>query len=136
MLRGIADLQRGTPNYDRMSRGWRRRSAARPPSCRQCLRRSARSNLIFFRGVGPGGYDIYGVKFANGSAEIRLSLAPDGKASDVILRADGNDKAGDVTGCVNETDLKPRNDVPITMTLFNNTGNEIRIYNLDWRVLG
>ena len=25
---------------------------------------------IFFRGVGPGGYDIYGVKFAKGSAEI------------------------------------------------------------------
>ena len=29
---------------------------------------------IFFRGVGPGGYDIYGVKFANGFAEIRLLL--------------------------------------------------------------
>jgi len=29
---------------------------------------------IFFRGVGPGGYDIYGVRFAKGSAEIRLLL--------------------------------------------------------------
>ena len=29
---------------------------------------------IFFRGVGPGGYDIYGVKFANGVAEIRFLL--------------------------------------------------------------
>jgi hypothetical protein len=30
---------------------------------------------IFFRGVGPGGYDIYGVKFANGVAEFRILLA-------------------------------------------------------------
>ena len=31
---------------------------------------------IFFRGVGPGGYDIYGAKFANGSAEFRVLLEP------------------------------------------------------------
>ena len=51
---------------------------------------------IFFRGVGPGGYDIYGVKFANGSAEFRLLLGADGKADDVIFRADGNDAPGGV----------------------------------------
>ena len=27
---------------------------------------------VFFRGVGPGGYDIYGAKFANGFAELRI----------------------------------------------------------------
>ena len=133
VLRGIADLQNGTPNYDRMT-PWLAAKIRRQASELHTMFASLGAvEQIFFRGVGPGGYDIYGVKFANGSAEIRLSLAPDGKASDVILRADGNDKAGDVTGCVNETDLKPRNDVPITMTLFNNTGNEIRIYNLDDR---
>ena len=133
VLRGIADLQNGTPNYDRMT-PWLAAKIRRQASELHTMFASLGAvEQIFFRGVGPGGYDIYGVKFTNGSAEIRLSLAPDGKASDVILRADGNDKAGDVTGCVNETDLKPRNDVPITMTLFNNTGNEIRIYNLDDR---
>jgi len=44
---------------------------------------------IFFRGVGPGGYDIYGVKFANGSAEVRLLLGADGKVDDVLFRPDG-----------------------------------------------
>jgi hypothetical protein len=87
---------------------------------------------IFFRGVGPGGYDIYGVKFANGAAEIRLLLAPDGKAADVFLRADGNDEPGDVTACANEAGLNPRSDgVPITITLFNNSGDDIQIYDLD-----
>ena len=42
---------------------------------------------IFFRGVGPGGYDIYGVKFVNGFAELRLLLGADGKAEDVCLQA-------------------------------------------------
>ena len=59
-----------------------------------CSKRSARSKSIFFRGVGPGGYDIYGVKFANGFAEIRLLLGADGKADDVIFRPDGNDAPG------------------------------------------
>ena len=48
---------------------------------------------IFFRGVGPGGYDIYGVKFANGVAELRILLAADDKADDVIFRPDGNEQA-------------------------------------------
>ena len=51
---------------------------------------------IFFRGVGPGGYDIYGVKFANGSAEFRVLLGADGKVDDVIFRPDGNDAPGRV----------------------------------------
>ena len=54
---------------------------------------------IFFRGVGPGGYDFYGVKFANGFAEFRLLLGADGKAEDVMFRADGNDAPGGVVAC-------------------------------------
>ena len=132
VLRGIADLQRGAPNYDRMT-PWLAAKIRRQASELHTMFASLGAvEQIFFRGVGPGGYDIYGVKFANGSAEIRLSLAPDGKASDVILRADGNDEPGEVTACSNEGGLKPRSDnIPISMTLFNNTGNDIRIYDLD-----
>jgi hypothetical protein len=89
---------------------------------------------IFFRGVGPGGYDIYGIKFAKGSAEIRLSLAADGRAADAIFRADGNDEPGEIAACSREAELKPRNEtVPINVYLFNATGSDIRIYNLDNR---
>jgi beta-lactamase regulating signal transducer with metallopeptidase domain len=132
VLRGIADLQRGAPNYDRMT-PWLAAKIRRQASELHTMFASLGVvEQIFFRGVGPGGYDIYGVKFANGSAEIRLSLAADGKASDVILRADGNDEPGEVTACSNEGGLKPRSDnIPISMTLFNNTGNDIRIYDLD-----
>jgi beta-lactamase regulating signal transducer with metallopeptidase domain len=132
ILRGIADMQRGTPSYDRM---W--------PDLAAKIRRQADElhamfvalgavEQIFFRGVGPGGYDIYGVKFANGSAEIRLSLAADGRAADTIIRADGNDEPGEVAACSRETELKPRNEaIPISLFLFNTTGGDIRIYNLD-----
>jgi CubicO group peptidase (beta-lactamase class C family) len=36
---------------------------------------------VSFKGVGPGGADIYTVKFANGAVEWRILLAPDGKVS-------------------------------------------------------
>jgi hypothetical protein len=86
---------------------------------------------IFFRGVGPGGYDVYGVKFANGSAEFRLLLAADGKADDVIFRADGNDAPGAVAACTNE-DVKFRADTaPIHVQFFNATGADIQLFTLN-----
>ena len=39
-----------------------------------------------FKGVGPGGADIYTVKFENGSLEYRLWLAPDGKIESANVR--------------------------------------------------
>ena len=57
---------------------------------------------IFFRGVGPGGYDIYGVKFANGVAELRILLTADDKADDVIFRPDGNNQPGGILACAEE----------------------------------
>ena len=36
---------------------------------------------VSFKGVGPGGADIYTVKFANGAVEWRILLAPDGKVA-------------------------------------------------------
>ena len=61
---------------------------------------------IFFRGVGPGGYDIYGVKFANGVAEFRILLGADDKVDDVIFRPDGNNKPGGIVACSEEGRLR------------------------------
>jgi hypothetical protein len=40
-----------------------------------------------FKGVGPGGADIYEVKFASGAQEWRIWLTPDGKIDSANFRA-------------------------------------------------
>jgi hypothetical protein len=82
--------------------------------------------------VAPGGYDIYGVKFANGSAEVRLLLGADGKVDDVIFRPDGNDAPGAVLACSDEAGLKSHGgSVPISVFFYNGTGKDIQLYELD-----
>jgi hypothetical protein len=41
---------------------------------------------ITFKGVGPGGADIYQVKFAKASIDYRVWLAPDGKVDSANFR--------------------------------------------------
>jgi beta-lactamase regulating signal transducer with metallopeptidase domain len=132
VLRGIADMQNGTPNYDRMSATLvakvRRQAAVMHPM----LKALGEVESVFFRGVGPGGFDIYGVKFANGFAEIRLLLGSDGKVDDVIFRPDGNDAPGAVLTCADEAALKSRGDAaPISLFFFNATGKDIQLYEMD-----
>jgi hypothetical protein len=132
VLRGIEDLRRGAPNYDRMSTGLAAKIRRQAPELQAMFAAFGAVDSIFFRGVGPGAYDIYGVKFANGSAEFRVSLAPDGKVNDVLMHADGNDEPGGVVECGKEASLRPPSDsIPIHMMLFNNSGADIQIYNLD-----
>jgi beta-lactamase regulating signal transducer with metallopeptidase domain len=132
ILRGIADMQRGAPNYERMS----------PPLVakirRQAVEGQAMMNAlgavesIFFRGVGPGGYDIYGVKFAKGFAEFRILMATDGKAEDVVFRPDGNEAQGGVAACSSEAGLKGRADTaPIKLLIYNGSGGKLQLYRLD-----
>ena len=132
VLRGIEDIKRGTPNYDRMSEGLAAIIRRQLPDLQAMLVSFGAVDQIFFRGVGGAGYDIYGVKFANGSAEFRVLLAGDGKVRDVVIHADGNDEPGGAVECGKEASLKPPSDnIPIHITLFNNTGSDIQIYNLD-----
>jgi beta-lactamase regulating signal transducer with metallopeptidase domain len=132
ILRGIEDLRHGTPNYDRMSAALRTKIRGQVPELQAMFNALGAVESIFFRGVGPGGYDFYGVKFANGSAEFRLLLGADGKADDVIFRADGNDTAGDVVACSQEQALRSRADTaPIHLLFYNATGTGIQLYKLN-----
>jgi beta-lactamase regulating signal transducer with metallopeptidase domain len=132
VLRGIADMQRGAPNYDRMSASLAAKVRREASQTQSMLRALGAVESIFFRGVGPGGYDIYGVKFANGFAEFRLLLGADGKADDVIFRPDGNDALGGVVACADEQGLKSRGDTaPIKLLLYNGSGTDIQLYKLD-----
>ena len=87
---------------------------------------------IFFRGVGPGGYDIYGVKFANGSAEFRLLMGAGGVTEDFTFRPDGDGTPGGILACAQEPTLKTADGAaPIKLLLFNASGADIRLYGLD-----
>jgi hypothetical protein len=131
ILRGIEDMQRGTPNYDLMTAGLAAKVRRQASELHAMLKALGAVESIFFRGVGPGGYDIYGVKFAGGSAEFRLLLA-DGRAEDVIFRPDGNDAPGGVVACSDEQGLRSSSEAaPIRLMLYNGSGSDIRLYRLD-----
>ena len=132
VLRGIADMQAGTLNYDRMSKPLAAKIKRQAAELQDIFAALGAVDSIFFRGVGPGGYDIYGAKFANGTAEFRILLTGDGKAEDVLFRPDGDDTPGGTADCSREADLKPRDGTaPIRMLLFNDSGDDIQIYRVD-----
>jgi BlaR1 peptidase M56 len=132
ILRGIEDLRRGAPNYDRMSASLAAKIRRQASELQAIFDAFGTVDSIFFRGVGPGGYDVYGVKFANGFAEFRLLLGTDGRADDVLFRADGNETPGGVAACSSEPDLRSRTDgAPIHVLLYNAAGADIQLYRLD-----
>jgi hypothetical protein len=87
---------------------------------------------VFFRGVGPGGYDIYGAQFANGLAEFRVRLGVDGTIEDIAFRPDGDGASGEVRTCAQEQTLKAVPEtVPIQHFVYNESGADIRVFALD-----
>jgi beta-lactamase regulating signal transducer with metallopeptidase domain len=132
ILRGIADLQRGAPNYERMSASLAVKIRRQAAELEAMMNAFGAVESIFFRGVGPGGYDIYGVKFAKGFAEFRFLMGADGKAEDVIFRPDGNEAPGGIAACSSEAGLKGSDDsAPIKLFIYNGTGGGLQLYRLD-----
>lgn len=132
VLRGIDDLQRGTPNYDRMGPLLAAKIRRQASELQAMFKELGAFESIFFRGVGPTGYDVYGVKFANGVTAIRLLQGTDGKVDDVLFRADGNDAPGGVATCSSETELKGRADTsPVHLFFYNASGTDIRLHRLN-----
>lgn len=132
ILRGIEDLRHGTPNYDRMSAPLAAKVHRQLDETRATVAALGALESIFFRGVGPGGYDIYGAKFENGTAEFRLLIDPDGKAGDVIFRPDGNDELGGIVSCSDEASVRGRAETsPIRIMVYNEMGDDIQVFNLD-----
>jgi hypothetical protein len=132
VLRGIEDMRNGSPNYDRMGATLAANIRRQALHLQSTFKALGAVESIYFRGVGPGGYDIYGVKFANGFAEFRIFLTADGKAEDVIFRPDGNDAPGGVVACSEEQGLKSRDDTaPIKVLFYNESGRDLHLYRLD-----
>jgi BlaR1 peptidase M56/Domain of unknown function (DUF3471) len=131
LLRAIHDLQHSAPGDERIGQMAEnvRRQIAR---LHAMLTAVGAVESVFFRGVGPGGYDIYGAKFASGLAEFRVRLAPDGNIEDMGFRPDGDGTPGEILACEQEQTLKAvRDNVPIQLLLYNDSGADIRAFAID-----
>jgi hypothetical protein len=132
ILRGIDDLQRGAPNYERMSAPLAVNIRRQASELQAMFKVFGAVESIFFRGVSPGGYDIYGVKFTNGVAEFRILLGVDDKVDDVIFRPDGNNKPGSIVACSEEGRLRATTETaPIKVLIYNGSGSNLQIFRLD-----
>jgi beta-lactamase regulating signal transducer with metallopeptidase domain len=132
LLHTIEELRRGSPDYGRMSPQLANALRSQLTQLGGMLATLGPVQSVFFRGVGPGGYDIYGAQFANGTAEFRLSVAADGMIDDLLFRPSGDDTPGDVLACAQEATLRASTGTaPIRLTLFNESDAEIRLFGLN-----
>jgi beta-lactamase regulating signal transducer with metallopeptidase domain len=132
LLQTISDLQHGGANTAHIGGPLAERLRHESPPLPDTLAALGAVESIFFRGVGPGGYDIYGAKFANGSAEFRLLMGPGGVTEDLIFRPDGDATQGGILACAQEPMLKSAAaTAPIKLLLFNASGADIHLYGLD-----
>jgi CubicO group peptidase (beta-lactamase class C family) len=82
----IEELRAGKPDYDRMSPGLATVTRQQLTQLQASIVQLGALQTVTFKGVGPGGADIYQVKFENGSLEYRIWLGPDGKMESAGVR--------------------------------------------------
>jgi CubicO group peptidase (beta-lactamase class C family) len=82
----IEDTRLGKPDYDQMSPGLAAATRQQLPQLQASLAQAGALQSLTFKGVGPGGADIYSAKFENGSLEYRIWLGPDGKIESASVR--------------------------------------------------
>jgi hypothetical protein len=83
----IEGLRAGEPKYDLMSPGLAQVTRQQLPQLKETISKLGALQSISFKGVGPGGADIYEVKFEHGVTEWRIGMTPDGKIQGVNFRA-------------------------------------------------
>ncbi len=131
LLREIHDLEASTPGdarLEQMAENVRRRVAP----LRAMLAAFGDVESVFFRGVEPGGYDIYGAQFADGLGEFRVRLGADGNIEDMGFRGDGDSTPGEILSCAQEQTLQAAGaTVPIQLLIYNASGVDIRASALD-----
>lgn len=84
--RMIEELRTGKPNYGFLSPGLANVTRQQLPQLQSMIAALGALQSVSFKGVGPGGADIYQLKFGKGSLEYRIVLGPDGKAQSAMVR--------------------------------------------------
>ncbi len=82
----IEGLRSGKPDYDAMSSGLAAATRQQLPELRSMVTELGAMQAVTFKAVGPGGADIYQVKFEKGSLDYRIWLGPDGKVESANVR--------------------------------------------------
>jgi hypothetical protein len=82
----IEELRRGKPDYDAMSPGLAAATRQQLTQLQSTVTQFGAIQSVIFKGVGPGGADIYQVKFENGSLDYRIWLGADGKIESANVR--------------------------------------------------
>jgi CubicO group peptidase (beta-lactamase class C family) len=79
LVRSIADLARGDPNYDQMVPEFATAIRQDLAGMRRFFVELGPVQSATFKRVRPGGGDVYGVTFQHGFRDIEILLAPDGR---------------------------------------------------------
>jgi hypothetical protein len=82
----IEEIRTGKPNFDLMSGGLANTTRQQLPQLQSSIVALGALQSVVFKGVGPGGADIYTCKFENGSIEYRIWLGADGKLESAGVR--------------------------------------------------
>jgi hypothetical protein len=84
--RDIEELRRGQPDYSLMGPDISNVTRQQLPMLTSTIQKLGAVQSVKFTGVGPGGRDIYEVKFENGLTEFRIGMTPDGKIDGIGFR--------------------------------------------------
>ncbi|HEY6345146.1 MAG TPA: serine hydrolase domain-containing protein [Bryobacteraceae bacterium] len=87
LRRDIEELRTGQPKYEMMSSGLANVTRQKLPQLQATINQLGAVESVTFKGVGPGGADIYDVKFEHGSTEWRIMMQSDSKVAGVGFRA-------------------------------------------------
>jgi hypothetical protein len=82
----IEEIRTGKPNFDLMSSGLANLTRQQLPQLQSSIVALGPLQSVVFKGVGPGGADIYTCKFENGSIEYRIWVDADGKLDNANVR--------------------------------------------------
>jgi CubicO group peptidase (beta-lactamase class C family) len=86
LRRDIEELRTGQPKYELMSEGLANVTRQQLPQLQATINQLGAVQSVTFKGVGPGGADIYEVKFEHGSTEWRIMMQSDSKVASVGFR--------------------------------------------------
>lgn len=84
--RMIEEVRLAKPNYDLLSPGLASATRQQLPELQAMIIGLGALQSVTFKGVGPGGADIYQLKFEKGSLDFRIWLGPDGKTENASVR--------------------------------------------------
>jgi D-alanyl-D-alanine-carboxypeptidase/D-alanyl-D-alanine-endopeptidase len=86
LRRNIEESRLGQPNYELMSPALADLMRQQLPQIKALLAQFGAVESVTFKSVGPGGLDVFEVKFEHGSSEWRIMLGADGKVAALGFR--------------------------------------------------